>query len=91
VFDKGHNADIWLIKYNQPSDKTYSEIEKEYAPYAGFRPFKERAIYGCNTGKVSFYEDYPFHPEWLLKDLIKIFHPSLLTYYDLKYFTKLAD
>ncbi|MBP6065883.1 ABC transporter substrate-binding protein [Bacteroides sp.] len=91
VVDKGQNADLWLIKYNQATDKTYRELEKEYAPYTGFRAFKEQTIYGCNTGKVSLYEDYPFRPEWLLKDLIKIFHPSLLMHYDLKYFTKLAN
>ena len=77
VFDKGQNADFWLIKYNQAIDKTYSELKRDYAPYAGFRAFKERNIYGCNTGKVDFYEDSPFHPDRLLKDLIKIFHPTL--------------
>ena len=46
---------------------------------------------GCNTGKVDFYEDSPFHPDRLLKDLIKIFHPTLLEGYELKYFTKLAE
>lgn len=91
VFDKGQNADFWLIKYNQAIDKTYSELKRDYAPYAGFRAFKERSIYGCNTGKVAFYEDSPFHPDWLLKDLIKIFHPTLLEGYELKYFTKLAE
>ena len=91
VFDKGQNADFWLIKYNQAIDKTYSELKSDYAPYAGFRAFKEHNIYGCNTGKVAFYEDSPFHPDWLLKDLIKIFHPALLEDYELKYFTKLAE
>lgn len=91
VFDKGQNADFWLIKYNQAIDKTYSELKRDYAPYAGFRAFKERSIYRCNTGKVAFYEDSPFHPDWLLKDLIKIFHPTLLEGYELKYFTKLAE
>ena len=91
VFDKGQDADFWLIKYNQAIDKTYSELKSDYAPYAGFRAFKEHNIYGCNTGKVAFYEDSPFHPDWLLKDLIKIFHPTLLEGYELKYFTKLAE
>ena len=91
VFDKGQNADFWLIKYNQAIDKTYKELEQDYAPYTGFRAFKERNIYGCNTGKVDFYEDSPFHPDRLLKDLIKIFHPTLLEGYELKYFTKLAE
>jgi len=91
VFEKGQDANFWLIKYNQAKDKTYAELEEEYAPYAGFRAFKERKIYGCNTSYVPFYEDFPFHPHLILKDLIKIFHPSLLPSHDLKYFTNLAE
>lgn len=91
VFDRGGNADIWLIKYNQPQDKTYSELERDYAPYARFKAFQDRKVYGCNTNHVPFYEESPFHPELLLKDLIKIFHPELLPNYDLKYFSNLAE
>ncbi len=91
IFEKGQQANCWLIRYNQPTDKTYSELEKEFAPYAGFRAFKERNIYGCNTNRVPFYEETPFQPDWLLKDLIKIFHPSMLEGYELKYYSKLAD
>lgn len=91
VFDRGGNADIWLIKYNQPQDKTYSELERDYAPYARFKAFQDRKVYGCNTDHVPFYEESPFHPELLLKDLIKIFHPELLPDYDLKYFSNLAE
>lgn len=91
VFDRGGNADIWLIKYNQPQDKTYSELERDYAPYARFKAFQDRKVYGCNTNHVPFYEESPFHPELLLKDLIKIFHPELLPDYDLKYFSNLAE
>lgn len=91
IFEKGQQTDFWLIRYNQPVDKTYGELEKEFAPYTGFRPFKERNIYGCNTNRVPFYEETPFHPDWLLKDLIKIFHPSLLEGYELRYYNKLAE
>ncbi|MBQ8502060.1 MAG: ABC transporter substrate-binding protein [Bacteroides sp.] len=91
VFDKAQKADVWLIKYNQPTDKTYSELEKDYAPYVGFRAFKERNIYGCNTAYRTYYEDFPFHPDLLLKDLIKIFHPTLLPEHTLKYYTKLTE
>ena len=90
IFEKGQQTDFWLIRYNQPIDKTYKELEKEFAPYAGFRAFKERNIYGCNTNRVPFYEETPFHPDWLLKDLIKIFHPSLLEGYELRYYKKLS-
>ncbi len=91
IFEKGQQTDFWLIRYNQPVDKTYGELEKEFAPYAGFRDFKERNIYGSNTNRVPFYEETPFHPDWLLKDLIKIFHPSLSEGYELRYYNKLAE
>ncbi len=91
VFDRGVDADFWLIKYNQPNDKTYSELKRDYIPYAGFRAFKERQIYGCNTSRIPYYEDSPFHPERILKDLIRIFHPTLLPGYDLFYYTNLSE
>lgn len=91
VFDKGQFADFWLIKYNQSIDKTYAELQREYAPYAGFKAFKTRAIYGCNTNTVGYYEEVPYHPDLFLRDLIKIFHPSLLPTYNSRFFTNLAD
>lgn len=89
VFDKAIDADLWIIKYNQATDKTYEEIAQEYANYSNMKAFKERNVYACNTGKVPFYEDVPFHPDHLLKDYIKIFHPECLPNYELKFYKKL--
>ena len=91
VFDKAQHADFWLIKYHQMQDKTYADLQSDYAPYAQFDAFRQRHIYGCNTGKVPFYEESPFHPEVLLKDLLHIFHPSVLPEHHLKYFHPLAE
>ena len=91
VFDKAQDADVWLMKYNHPTDKTYQSLQEDYAPYANFKAFKEKNIYHCNTAYRPYYEDFPFHPDRVLKDLIKIFHPSLLSEYELKYFSKLAE
>ena len=91
VFDKAQDADVWLMKYNHPTDKTYKSLQEDYAPYANFKAFKEKNIYHCNTAHKTYYEDFPFHPDRVLKDLIKIFHPSLLPEYELKYFSKLAE
>lgn len=91
VFEKGENADFWLIKYNQVKEKNYRELKEEYSPYANFAAFKNKKIYGCNTNSIPYYEESPFHPEQLLADLIKIFHPELTKGYELKYFSKLAD
>ena len=91
VFEKAQDAEFWLIKYNHQKDKTLHEMEADYSPYAQFKAFKNRQIYGCNTAYKEYYEDFPFHPDMVLKDLIKIFHPSLLPEYELKYFSKLAE
>lgn len=91
VFDRAHDADVWIIKYNQATDKTYDELAHDYPNYARMQPFIRRNIYGCNTGVSPFYEETPYHPERLLKDYIKIFHPTLLPDYSLRYFSLLHD
>lgn len=77
IFNRAGEADYWLIRYNAPHDKTYASLQQEYAPYARFRPFKEKRIYSCNTTHSLFYEEVPFHPDRLLRELACIFHPSL--------------
>lgn len=92
VFDRGQQADFWLIKYNQQHDKTYRELQQEFAPYAEFQAFKQKNIYGCNTRVVRFYEESPFHPERVLENLIHIFHPEVATTKTYtRYFTPLSD
>ena len=89
VFDRGQDADFWLFKYNQQQDKTLTELKSDYASYAGFRAFQTGQVYGCNSGRVPFYTETPFHPEWLLEDLIRIFHPEVLPEGECRYFKKL--
>ena len=91
VYDKAGEADIWLIKYNASTDRTYRDLRRDYAPYAGFKAFRERQVYGCNTAERPFYEETPFHPERLLEDLVKIFHPDAAERDSLRYFRKLAE
>ena len=91
VFDKAQDADIWLMKYNHATDKTLTSMREDYGPYAQFKAYKQKQVYGCNTAYKEYYEDFPFHPDKVLKDLIKIFHPTLLPDYELKYFDKLVE
>ena len=89
VFDKAIHADIWLVKYNQSSEMTYNDLRSEYTPYENFDAFKKQRIYTCNTGIVPYYEEFPLHPEYLLKYLIWIFHPELVPGYSPRYFSKM--
>lgn len=77
VLDKGTGCDVWLFRYNSPSDITYKELLSEHQGYDQFRAFKNRKAYGCNTATTDFYEQTPFHPDRLLRDIIIITHPSL--------------
>lgn len=76
IFSKARNADIWLIKYGAATDLTYAQMAADYAPYREFRAWRERRIWQCNVSHTPFFEDTPFHPERLLADLVRIFHPD---------------
>lgn len=91
VLDAAGDADLWLIRYYTQDDLTYKSLEKEYKSYSYFRAFKEKNIYGCNTTYSAYYEDLPIHPDYILKEFVKIFHPELFPDYQLRYYKKLQD
>lgn len=70
VFDKGFDTDIWIFLYNDKEDRTYKDLEE----YSKFKAYKDKKIYTCNTGKIPYYDEVPFHPERLLHDLNILFH-----------------
>ena len=89
VLSKAEKADYWLIKDNNSEDMTYNKLIRENPNYALFDAYKKRNIYLCNTGKVPYYEELPIHPDWILKDMVRIFHPDLLPDYQLRYYKKM--
>ena len=91
VFDKAGDADVWLVKYNRDRDMSYADLEADYIGYTGFKAFKTRNVYGCNTAKVPFYEETPFRPDYLLSDLIQILHPEIGDLGGLRYFCRLKE
>lgn len=91
VFDRGQSADVWLIKYNQATDKTLTELANDWSNNSKMSAFRNHRVYGCNLSKVPFYEETPFHPDLLLKEYIRIFTPELLPEYTLKYYKLLQD
>lgn len=85
VLDKAGNADVWIYKYNS-HPANYKELLSEHHGYGRFKAFKTRRIYACDCAAVQYYEEAPFRPDYLLKDLIQIIHPDLklgkLRYYE---------
>lgn len=91
VLDRAHDADCWLLKYNSPRALTYGQMASDYQPYTRFRAFTEHHIYGCDLAHNHFYEETPFHPDRLLRDLILILHPDLLPGEQPVYYHPLAE
>ncbi len=89
VLFKASDADVWLVRYSQTADKTLAELSSDNAIYPQFKALKDGRVYGCNTTSVYFYEEVPFHPQWLLHDLITIFHPECSDACAPRYFTPL--
>ncbi len=91
VFDRGGDADFWLMKYSAGHNLSYSDLKKEYLPYSNFKAYKSHTIYGCNTLVSTYYDDITLHPDRILADLIHIYHPELLPGYEPKYYFQLED
>ncbi|MDE7412892.1 MAG: ABC transporter substrate-binding protein [Muribaculaceae bacterium] len=78
VLAEGGDADIWLVRYNQPGEKSLRELSADAPLNSKVKAFKEGNVYGCNTYYVPFFDEAPFHPDLLLEEMIKLFHPGLL-------------
>ncbi|MBD5267916.1 MAG: ABC transporter substrate-binding protein [Bacteroides sp.] len=78
VLYRGGDADLWLIRYAQSVDMTMPQLANDNALYGKLKPFKSGSVYGCNTAVNDFYEEMPFHPQWLLGELVALIHPELV-------------
>lgn len=88
VFSKSQNVDIWLNP-NHYISKTQMLATDNRLQY--FSPYNSARIYNNNrrvspSGGNDFWESGIVHPDIILKDLIKIFHPDLGFDHDLHYY-----
>lgn len=91
VLDKAEKADYWLFKYYNPHSMTYRDLLSSHDNYKLFQAFQKQNVYACNTYTEPYYEQLPIHPEQVLKDLIRIFHPELLPGYEPKFYKSLTS
>lgn len=88
VYAKAHDADIWLIKSLKAM--TYHEFAALYPINSEFKAFNVKSVYQCPTLETTLYRDFPFHPDVLLGEYIRIFHPEILPGSP-KYFSRMTD
>jgi iron complex transport system substrate-binding protein len=89
VIEKAGEADIWLFRYSGQHDITADELLGEHHGYDHFRAFKNHNAFGCDVERSQFYEESPFHPDWLLNDLTSILHPDLTDLEPLRYYRRI--
>jgi iron complex transport system substrate-binding protein len=91
VLQKAIHADLWMILYNREEEMTYHALQSDFSSYSRFDPFRNRRIYGCNANYSHYYEEVPIHPDYLLEELIALFHPGLLPGHNPRYFKPLKE
>lgn len=91
ILEKAQNADFWIAPGDFSSLKQMSDSNPHYNQFASFKN-KKVYSYALNKGAkggILYFEWSPTRPDWVLKDLIKIFHPELLPNHKLFFFQKL--
>jgi len=91
VYEKAHTVDKWI---NIGMVKSADDIIAADERYINFKALKNRELYNGSKrispgGGYDIYESAVVHPDFILKDLIKAFHPELLPEYEFIYYNKL--
>lgn len=91
VYEKARDADLWI---GVGSYATLEELKNADERYTRFKSFKEGNVYTYNArmgakGGNEYLELGYLRPDIILKDLVKIAHPSLLPSYELFFHRKI--
>ena len=91
VLDIGKNADFWIAPGDFISMEQMiisNKIYKEFNPLKLGKTYTYAHLKGENGG-LYYFEMSPLHPDWVLEDLIQIFHPNLFLKKEFHFFKKL--
>lgn len=91
VFDRAQAAEFWL---NIGYIASLADLQAADARYADFAAFQSGNVWNNNarinaSGGNDYYESAIAHPDDVLADMIKIFHPDLLPDHGLVYYQQL--
>ena len=89
VLARAQKADYWLLK--SPNIRSLADLKGSYTLNDQFEAYKAGNVYVCDTNTSHFFDRFPFHPEVLLKEYFKIFHPEETTDYELVFFKKIEQ
>lgn len=73
VFSDAENADFWI----NPGFSTYRLLEMNNSKASFFKAFQTKKVFCYTNNPNKFWELNGVHPDWVLSDLIQLFHPEL--------------
>jgi ABC-type Fe3+-hydroxamate transport system, periplasmic component len=76
IIDKAGESDVWAFKYNGSAMMTRHDLLREYHGYKALKAFRTGTIYECNTSVVPYFDETPFRPDYLLREMIQLLHPK---------------
>lgn len=77
VLSKASTADCWLFVGSGAKPMTRGQLLGEYSGYKVIKAFRESNVYECLPSLHNLYfEQTSFRPDFLLMDLMRIFHPE---------------
>lgn len=91
VYEKAHDADLWI---GVASFASLQEIKNADERYTKLKPYQTKQVFTYDArkgakGGSEYLELGYMRPDIILKDLVKIAHPELLPEYDLYFHKKL--
>lgn len=74
VLDKGADADFWIIRSFGPL--TLSAMAADLPVSRHIKAWQTGGVFVSDTSVKPLFDEFPFHPDRLLSDYIRIFHPD---------------
>ena len=88
IIAKAGESDVWAFKFNGPEMMTRSDLLHEFYGYNALKAFRTGNIYECNCSITPYFEEVPFRPDYLLREMIQLLHPGV-NLGGLRYYRKL--
>ena len=88
IIAKAGESDVWAFKVNGPEMMTRSDLLHEFYGYNALKAFRTGNIYECNCSITPYFEEVPFRPDYLLREMIQLLHPGV-NLGGLRYYRKL--
>ncbi|MDE6628515.1 MAG: ABC transporter substrate-binding protein [Muribaculaceae bacterium] len=72
VYARAGDADVWLIR-SFGHETSLDDLRGMFQLNSQFKAFKNGNVWVANTAEVPLYDEFPFHPEFLLEEYARIF------------------